>query len=79
MQTAVLSYQGVTIHRYDGVIREGGLRDGNGWLINAEQPLEEIFSDIALRKNDLSDMQAVSYKIAQAMLDYAALASRVLK
>lgn len=52
----------------------------NGWLLNAEMPLERAFSEAvkAYELNKLSDMSQESSRIAAELLDYKKLSQRIL-
>ena len=51
----------------------------NGWLINSQNPLENIFSSIEKDSEILKNMSRVSYEYAKENLDYKNLAKRILK
>lgn len=51
--------------------------DGNGYFTQGGQDLEQIFSDISVRKASLPRMQVRSHEIALVSLDYAKLAQRI--
>lgn len=53
--------------------------EGNGWLINAEHPLEDILQEISDQPEQIEVMGEASYRIAKDRLDYAVLADRVLR
>lgn len=53
--------------------------EGNGWLINPEQPLEAILREISQGPERIGPMGDASYRIAKERLDYAVLANRVLR
>lgn len=52
-------------------------RRDNGWFLGREHELARIFA--ALPQADLPAMQAKSYELARAILDYRVLAERVLR
>jgi 1,2-diacylglycerol 3-alpha-glucosyltransferase len=51
--------------------------DGNGWLINEQNPLESAFAQLA--HANLGEMQERSFAVASRLLDYAKLGQRVLR
>jgi glycosyltransferase involved in cell wall biosynthesis len=53
--------------------------DGNGWLLREPDDLPSAFRAIARDPDVLASMSAQSLKIASRLLDYRALAARILK
>jgi hypothetical protein len=52
---------------------------GNGWLINKDMTLDMALESIACNPAQLKQMSAASYAIAQELLDYKILASRLYR
>jgi len=61
----------------DNVKSHQPFMDGNGYFTQAGRDLDRIFTSISADKGSLPRMQARSYEIALAKLDYAKLASRI--
>lgn len=53
--------------------------DGNGWLLKATDDMAGVFRAISENPAALAPMSAQSLKIASRLLDYRALAARILK
>lgn len=51
---------------------------GNGWLINEQNTLKDIFHAIAEDPEQLEAMQSASFEFAKATIDYRKLATRLL-
>ncbi len=75
MQNSMCAHCAIII---DDVKSHAPYLKGNGWLINKNNSLTNIFKDVSKRKVELAKMQEISYKIAKDMLDYSILAKRVL-
>jgi 1,2-diacylglycerol 3-alpha-glucosyltransferase len=50
----------------------------NGWLVNNEDDIKSVFSDVSKNTNKLEEMKRLSYNFARANLDYGVLAQRYL-
>lgn len=63
----------------DNVLSHEPFYDNNGWLINDEAEMKDIFKQIEQSAMDLSGMGERSYKVASELLDYKVLAERILE
>lgn len=50
---------------------------GNGWLLNDEMSLNDVFGSISTNSSNLNNMSEISFDIAKDILDYRKLSSRI--